>query len=105
LFFRLNITSAPMVGFVLFSQIIVAAFFDCGIQLKFEHPTMYCFALVMVTLYGCWNLDYFRYILPPFCVSTELKRVHTIIYWLFIPSVWFVSPGLSYNSIFITLSL
>ena len=30
----------------------------------------------MVIFYGFWNLDFFRHILPPFCVSSELKDVH-----------------------------
>ena len=76
LFFRVNITSAPMVAFVLFSQIVVTTFIDRGDELKFENPTAYNSDLVLVTLYGFWNLDFFRYILPPFCVSPELKHIH-----------------------------
>ena len=30
----------------------------------------------MVTFYAFWNLDIFRYIFPPFCVSPELKHIH-----------------------------
>ena len=79
LFFRVNITSAPMVAFVFFSQVIVATFLNYGIWLKFAHPTAYVLILIMVTFYGFWNLDFFRYILPPFCVSSELKRVHIVL--------------------------
>ena len=79
LFFRVNITSAPMVAFVFFSQVIVATFLNYGIRLKFEHPTAYTLVLIMATFYGFWNLDFFRYILPPFCVSTELKQIHIVL--------------------------
>ena len=79
LFFRVNITSAPMVAFVFFSQVIVATFLSYGARLKFEHPTAYTLILIMATFYGFWNLDFFRYILPPFCVSTELKQIHIIL--------------------------
>ena len=76
LFFRVNITSAPMVAFVFFSQVIVATFLNYGIRLKFEHPTVYTLSHIVVIFYGFWNLDFFRYILPSFCVSPELKQVH-----------------------------
>ena len=79
LFFRVNITSAPMVAFVFFSQVIVATFLNNGTSLKFENPTAYTLVLIMATFYGFWNLDFFRYILPPFCVSTELKHIHIIL--------------------------
>ena len=29
--------------------------------------------LIFLTLFGIWNLDFFRYITPPFCVSTKLS--------------------------------
>ena len=76
LFFRINITSPPMVAFVFFSQVAVATFLNYGAELKVEHPTAYYFVLVVVTLYGFWNLDFFRYILPPFCVSPVLEQMH-----------------------------
>ena len=76
LLFRVNMTSAPMVAYVFLSQIIVTIFLRCGVYLKFEHPTAYNFAHVMITFYGFWNLDFFCYILPPFCVSPELKHMH-----------------------------
>ena len=79
LFFRVNITSAPMVAFVFFSHIIVAAFLTYGAVLRFEHPTAYYLVSGVVTLYGFWNLDFFRYILPPLCVSPDLKHIHIIL--------------------------
>ena len=33
---------------------------------------------VILTGYGFWNLDYFRYLIPPFCVSQELKNIHVL---------------------------
>ena len=79
LFFRVNITSAPMVAFVFFSHIIVAAFLNYGAVLRFEHPTAYYLVSGVVTLYGFWNLDFFRYILPPLCISPDLKHIHIIL--------------------------
>ena len=79
LVFRVNMTSAPMVTFVFFSQVIVTTFLNYGTELKFEHPTAYYLILVVVTLGGFWNLDFFRYILPPFCVSPKLKNIHIVL--------------------------
>ena len=33
---------------------------------------------VILTGYGFWNLDYFRYFIPPFCVSRGLKNIHVL---------------------------
>ena len=79
LFFRVNITSAPMVAYIYISQVIVATFLNYGAVLKFENPTAYYLVLVVVTLYGFWNLDFFRHIFPPFCVSPELKQIHVVV--------------------------
>ena len=31
---------------------------------------------VIDLLYGIWTLDFFRYVVPPFCVSSRLEPVH-----------------------------
>ena len=33
---------------------------------------------VILTCYGFWNLDFFRYLIPPFCVSQDLKNIHVL---------------------------
>jgi len=33
---------------------------------------------VILAGYGFWNLDYFRFLIPPFCVSQGLKNVHVL---------------------------
>jgi len=33
---------------------------------------------VILTGYGFWNLDYFGYLIPPFCVSQDLKNIHVL---------------------------
>ena len=76
LLFRINVTSAPMVGFVFFSQLGVSTYtFYAGIAL-FKSSTAFNFHTVLTTFYGFWNLDFFRYILPPFCASPNVKLIH-----------------------------
>ena len=79
LLFRVNVTSAPVVAFVFSSQIIVPTFLNYGTQLQFEHPTAHIIIHIIVTFYGFWNLDFFRHILPPFCISPELKHMHVVL--------------------------
>ena len=32
------------------------------------------------TILGIWNLDYFRLVLPPLCVSSSLKAIHCVLF-------------------------
>ena len=33
---------------------------------------------MLVTFYGIWNLDFFRYLIPPFCVNNQLTTIHVM---------------------------
>ena len=35
---------------------------------------------VFTTILGIWNLDYFRLVLPPLCVSSSLKVIHCVLF-------------------------
>ena len=80
--FRINLTSAPMTCFIMYSQLIVVAFLYRGGDAHFNE-VMYTkdesiqpYAKVVLTLYGVWNLDFFRFIVPPFCISSKLNTIH-----------------------------
>ena len=76
-FFHINITSAPMVAFVFFSQIAVSTFSTMvSNRLIFSSTIIYNFLNILVSFYGIWNLDFFRFIIPPFCVSPQIKLIH-----------------------------
>ena len=34
--------------------------------------------VTVVTFFGIWNLDFFRYFIPPFCISSDLTTLHTL---------------------------
>ena len=36
------------------------------------------FVLAVVTFYGIWNLDFFQYFIPSFCISSDLTTLHTL---------------------------
>ena len=81
LIFRINLTSSPMTCFILYSHSIMNT-----IIIDLEYPiteilfqTKY-FRTFIIALYGMWNLDFFKYILPPFCLSTHLKQTHIALF-------------------------
>ena len=78
LIFQINVTSAPVTGFIMYSQLIL---FDVRYE---RRPPMgrliYQIWGPMLTIlnavYGLVNLELIRPILPPFCVSSKLRFVH-----------------------------
>ena len=76
--FHIQATSAPMNAFVFQCQLI------CSIMN--QDPWQYIHSTnggkaalyLIVSIYGIWNLDFFRYILPPFCISNELTTLQTV---------------------------
>ena len=82
LVYRVNVTSAPMTSFIMLSQLIAY-----GVILSPEDQSVARaqlskgeFGLLnfVVALYGIWNLDFFRYVIPPFCVTPNLKLIHIL---------------------------
>ena len=77
--FRLNITAGPLLGYVMFCQVYV-----CGIQNYYSILT-YTISHVSVplrvlfysslTLSGLWSLQFFRFVIPPFCISEKLTGI------------------------------
>ena len=95
LIFQINLTSAPMVSFILYSQ-LVSIFINYVIGNPGE---MKFFLYILSTFYGIWNLDFFSYVLPPFCITPKLKIVH-IFYLKNISSVFpFFLIGITWISI------
>ena len=73
LFFPINLTSVPMVSFVLYCQIVhnVISYNLVDMQVKY-------FLLIASVFHGIWNLTFFRYVIPPFCISPKLRMIHII---------------------------
>ena len=76
LLFRISVTSAPMIAFVLFSQIGVSTLLVITNRYIFDTSIAFHFLSILTTFYGIWNLDFFRHVLPPFCVSPSIKAIH-----------------------------
>jgi len=80
LIFRIRVTSAPMNCFVMYSQLVVNVLNHdpevYGALMSELDKTSRAVFKVILTGYGFWNLDYFRYLIQPFCVSQKLKNIH-----------------------------
>ena len=87
LVFQVRLTSAPMTCFIMYSQLMVLAFYEeCGLvtddsvfsHIKFTDSgtTLRTGTKILLTLYGVFNLDFFHYVLPPFCISSQLRPIH-----------------------------
>ena len=77
--FQFHITSLEMNAFVFLCQFINTL---TG-RYVYVHYTsnvtaVYFFELAVVTFYGIWNLDFFRYFIPSFCISSDLTALHTL---------------------------
>ena len=82
LIFRISVTSSPMTSFVMYSQLLVFTFtvdIEAINVIRAEiNGGIYVILNIIIMLYGVWNLDFFRYIVPPFCVSSRLKIIHIV---------------------------
>ena len=85
LIFQINITSAPMTGYIMYSQLIIFAIDHmfsedmtilAGLVLSLSRSCK-LFVKVILTIYDIWNLRFFGYLIPPFCISGRLKPIHT----------------------------
>ena len=83
LFFQVSLTSAPMTSFILFSQLSVYAATGVDAQtrsvLQHVSPSGYQTFVSLITLYGMFNLDFFRHVIPPFCISENLRIIHVVV--------------------------
>ena len=76
LMFKVHITSGPLNAYIFTCQLIVSA---VNLSITFEGTSfIHVLVLTFGTIYGMWNLDFFRYLIPPFCVSDQISPLHVI---------------------------
>lgn len=82
-YFQISLTSAPMTSFLLFSQLSVYAASQIDPQsriiMQIASPFGFQTFVSLATFYSVFNLDFFRYIIPPFCISPNLKIIHVVL--------------------------
>ncbi len=76
LVFQISLISSPLTTCVMYSQLAMFCFtLNLSITiLKSSHA--YTFVNILMMFHGILNLDFFRSILPPFCVSPTLNNIH-----------------------------
>ena len=84
LIFQINITSAPMTSYIMYSQLIIIAY-DRLLSGDMPVLTGILFSMnkyhqlivkVLISSYDVWNLRFFHQLMPPFCISSRLKPIH-----------------------------
>ena len=88
LVFQISVMSAPMPCFIMYAQYIVVAFYmsfytDNELRRKIvfdKNGNLWFDMKIIYTIYGFFNLDFFRLITPPFCISSHLKTIHTVLF-------------------------
>ena len=79
--FQISVTSPPMPCFIMYAQIVLyiidhhSAFRVLKIITK--DGKLNIGMKIIETFYGLFHLDFFRYTLPPLCLSSKLKPIHT----------------------------
>ena len=90
--FRVNITSGPLLGYVLFCQTSIAVM-DHILHFVYDYVMSNTshFLRVLMTLSTIlsqfWSLQFLKAIIPPFCISEKLTSIH-IVMLDFIPAVY-----------------
>ena len=78
--FHIRATSSPLSALGFMSQIIVYTFrLNVALLLYVENELKgfsYVTVQVLLTLCGIWSLDFFCSVIPPFCVSSNVKTYH-----------------------------
>ena len=78
--FHFNITQGPLLGYIIFFQVSVyelqwnACLYD-SILLHLSQPLLALFYFSIV-VGDMWNLHFFRFVLPSFCLSERMTGIH-----------------------------
>ena len=103
--FHINITSGPMLGYFIYCQGLAFAakngryFYDSILSnLPFRYAVMTCISIVLADF---WNLQFFKSVLPPFCLSENMSTIHVIM-MSFVSGIY---PVLLMITVYITIQL
>ena len=80
--FHIRATSSPLSALVFMSQIVVYTIrLNVPFHMYIENEVTgfsYIALQQLLVLCGIWSLDFFRAVIPPFCVSSSIKNVHAL---------------------------
>ena len=87
LFFRISVTSAPMVSFVFYSQIGVSTLIVVTNRYISDTSLSFHFLNTLTIFYGIWNLDFFATYSHPFVFLLTLKLFILLYSTVFLPFI------------------
>ena len=80
--FPISTTYAPMTCFIMFSQLLMFEMIidqqppiDKLVITQLENNNNLLFK-IFVVFYGIWSLELFNYLVPPFCISENVRLIH-----------------------------
>ena len=79
--FQFHVTSAEMNAFVLLCQLVtsVSTLGNSYMYVDYNNLTVIqFFELAITTFYAIWNLDFFQFFIPSFCISSDMSTLHTL---------------------------
>ena len=76
--FQIRVTSAPMNAFIFFCQVLSNVVNSLPYTFLTASPFVRNMTIVFSTLFGFWNLDFFRYVIPSFCASDQLNPIQVV---------------------------
>ena len=80
LLFKIPITSGPLNAVIFVCQMLMISLNTTrSIPIdKITSKPMQILIYIVVTIYGIFNVDFFRHVIPPFCVSSQLNMLHVL---------------------------
>ena len=80
--FHIRATSSPLSALVFMSQVVVYTIrLNVPLHMYIENKVTgfpYVAMQVLLVLCSIWSLDFFRFVIPPFCVSGNIKTIHAL---------------------------
>ena len=80
--FHIRATFSPLSALVFMSQIVVYTIrLNVPLHMYIENNItgfLYVALQVLLVLCGIWSLDFFRAVIPPFCVSSSIKTIYAL---------------------------
>ena len=75
--FQVRISSGPLNAYIFGSQLVVSAI---NYSVNFESTSAFIHEVVLIggTVSGIWNLDFFRYLIPPFCATDQMSPLQVV---------------------------
>ena len=75
---QIRITAAPMNALIFACQVIVSVIDASPSTYTESSKPGYYLAVFLLTIYGIFNLDFFRYIIPHFCISNTMTTTQAL---------------------------